>query len=123
VRLSSEQGRLEIVDRLETTGRHTFRVAFHLGPEVEARMTEHAVELAWASGASTRTATLFLSDSLSWSLSRGASDPVLGWYSRRFGRKQPTWTVIGEGACGRTHTNDYTTVLQFNPTTGATAAC
>ncbi len=115
VRLASEPRRLEIVDRLETTGGHAFRVAFHLGPEIEARMTEHAVELAWASGASTRAATLFLPDGLSWSLSRGASDPVLGWYSPRFGKKQPTWAVIGEGTCGRTGTDSYTTVLQFQP--------
>ena len=93
-------------------------MAFHLGPDIEARMTERAVELTWASGTSTRAATLFLPGGLSWSLSRGASDPALGWYSPRFGKKQPTWAVIGEGTCGRTGTDSYTTVLQFHPETG-----
>ena len=118
VRLDSRLRRLEIVDCLETTGGHAFRLAFHLGPDVEARMTERAVELTWPSGTSTRTATLFLPDGVSWSLSRGASDPVLGWYSPRFGKKQPTWAVIGEGSCGRTGSDTYTTVLQFHPEPG-----
>jgi hypothetical protein len=122
VQLASGQRRLEIVDCLETTGGHAFRVAFHLGPDVDARMTERAVELAWASGRSSRTATLFLPGGLSWSLSRGTSDPVLGWYSPRFGTKQPTWAVIGEGTCGRTGTDSYTTVLQFHPAAEATAS-
>ncbi len=120
VRLAGRLRRLEIVDCLETTGGHAFRLAFHLGPDVEARMTQRAVELTWASGTSTRTATLSLPHGLSWSLSRGASDPVLGWYSPRFGKKQPTWAVIGEGICGRTGSDTYTTVLQFHPGPGAT---
>ena len=115
VRLASRLRRLEIVDCLETTGGHAFRLAFHLGPDVEALMTECAAELTWPSDTSTRTATLILPDGLSWSLTRGTSDPVLGWHSPRFGEKQPTWTLIGEGACGRTGSDTYTTVLQFHP--------
>ena len=113
VRLVSRLRRLEILDSLETTGAHTFRLAFHLGPDVEASLAEGAVELSWLNGTSTRSATLSLPDGPSWSLSRGGSDPILGWYSPRFGKKQPAWTVIGEGTCGRTGSDTYTTVLQF----------
>jgi len=120
VRLASRLRRLEIVDCLETKGGHAFRLVFHLGPDVEASMTETAVDLSWATGTTTRNATLSLPDGLSWSLSRGASDPILGWYSPRFGKKQPTWAVIGEGACGRTGSDSYTTVLQFHPGPGVT---
>ena len=66
------------------------------------------------SGMSTRSATLSLPNGLSWSLSRGGTDPILGWYSSRFGEKQPAWAVIGEGACSRTGLDTYTTVLQFH---------
>jgi hypothetical protein len=118
VRLASQLRRLEVVDCLETTGRHAFRLAFHLGPDVEAEMTERAVELTWPSGTAARTATLSLPEGLSWSLTRGASNPVLGWYSPRFGKKQPTWAVIGEGACGGTGSDIYSTVLQFHPGPG-----
>ena len=33
---------------------------------------------------------------LSWSLHRGETDPVLGWYSPSFGVKQPAWALIGQ---------------------------
>ena len=113
VRLASELRRIEIVDRLETTGGHAFRLAFHLGPDIRARMIDQGVELTWSNGTSTRSAELHLSTGPSWSLSRGEGDPVLGWYSSRFGEKQPTWAIVGEGTCSRAGSDTYTTVLQF----------
>jgi hypothetical protein len=38
-----------------------------------------------------------LPSSLSWSLGRGSSDPVLGWYSPAFGQKVPATDLIGVG--------------------------
>ncbi len=113
VRLDSPRQRLEIVDRLETTGRHAFRIALHLGPDIDARMVGHAVELTWSSGTSMRCASLCVPSGLSWSLTRGQTDPVLGWYSSHFGEKQPTWAVIGEGTCSGIGSDTFTTVLQF----------
>ena len=113
VRLARQERRIEITDLLETTGGHDFRLAFHFGPDIRARMVGHDVELTWLKGVSTRSATLHLPDGPSWSLSRGESDPVLGWYSPRFGEKEPAWTVVGEGTCSRVATDTLTTVLQF----------
>ena len=118
VRLASQDRRIEIVDCLETTGRHAFRLAFHFGPDIHARLVESTIELTWSSGASTRSATLSLPDGPSWSLARGGTDPVLGWYSSRFGEKQPTWAVIGEGACSGTGSDTLATVLQFDSVGG-----
>jgi hypothetical protein len=114
VSLDSRSRRLEIVDVLDTEGTHPFRIAFHLGPDIDARMVEQNVELAWSRGASTRTARLRVPEGLSWSLTRGQSDPVLGWYSSRFGEKQPTWTAIGAGTCSGVGSETFTTVLQFD---------
>jgi hypothetical protein len=114
VRLAGRDRRIEIDDRLETTGGHDLRLAFHLGPEVQATMVGHNAELTWSDGATTRRATLSLPDGLSWSLHRGETDPVLGWYSPTFGAKQPAWAVIGRGACSGTGSDTYTTVLQFH---------
>ncbi len=114
VRLASRLRRIEIVDCLETTGGHAFRLAFHLGPDIHARMVEHNIDLTWSEGTPTRRATLSLPDGPSWSLSRGSTDPILGWYSSLFGENQPAWTVIGEGTCSRTGFDTYTTVLQFH---------
>jgi len=113
VRLASRLRRIEIVDCLETAGVHPFRLAFHLGPDIHARMVERSIELTWSDGPSTRKAALHLPDGLSWSLSRGATDPILGWYSECFGEKRPAWAIVGEGACSQSGSDTYTTVLQF----------
>ncbi len=114
VRLEGRLRRIEIVDRLATTGVHTFRLAFHLGPDIHAQMVGHSVDLSWSDRMSTRSATLSLPNGPSWSLSRGATDPILGWYSPRFGEKQPAWAVIGEGECTGTGFDRYRSVLQFH---------
>ena len=114
MRLASRLRRLEIVDCLETTGGHDFRLAFHLGPDMHARMVGHSIELSWSHDTLSRSATLFLPSGPSWSLSRGATDPILGWYSPRFGESQPAWAVIGEGACSGAGIDTYRTVLQFH---------
>ena len=88
-------------------------MAFHFGPEIQARLVDNTVCLTWSSGASKRGATLSLPVGPSWSLTRGGTDPVLGWYSPRFGEKQPTWAVIGEGACSGAGSDTLATVLQF----------
>src|SRR6185437_1378254 len=113
VRLERSLRRLEIVDDLETTGDHPFRLAFLLGPTVAARMAGHEVGLTWSEPTSERCATLSLPRDLSWTLTRGATDPPLGWYSAHFGEKRPTWALVGEGVCGGTGVDTLTTVLQF----------
>jgi hypothetical protein len=40
-----------------------------------------------------------LPGSLHWSMHRGEYHPILGWYSDRFGVKEPTTTLLGEGHC------------------------
>ena len=114
VRLASRLRRLEIVDYLETTGKHGFRLAFHLGPDLHARMFGHSIEISWSHDTFSRSATLFLPNGPSWSLSSGATDPILGWYSPRFGENQPAWAVVGEGACSGAGIDTYRTVLQFH---------
>jgi len=112
--MASARRQLEIVDDLESTGKHSFRLAFHLGPDIDARMVGHSTELSWRDGNSTRNATLLLPGGLSWSLHRGETDPVLGWYSPSFGTKQPAWTLIGRGACSGSGPDSSKTVLTFD---------
>ena len=120
VRLASGPRRLEIVDCLETTGRHALRVAFHLGPESKSgRRSERRTRL--VDGLSTRVATLILPGG-----SPGRSSEV---------RPTPSWVgnprvrreTAGVGSHRRrnlrcTGTDSYTTVLQFHPETGRTSS-
>ena len=55
-------------------------------------------ELGWPGDDGGCTAVLQLPDQLDWTAHRGETDPVLGWYSPRFGERVPTTTLIGSGA-------------------------
>jgi hypothetical protein len=89
---------IEITDEIDSADRPPVRLAFHLGPTVEANLDGCVLTLRWQDrdgrGA---TATMTLPSSLCWSLIRGASNPVLGWYSPSFGQKVPATDVIGVG--------------------------
>jgi hypothetical protein len=69
--------------------------------------------MSWTTPAGTTgSGTLLLPEGPTWSLARGGSDPVLGWYSPGFGEKTPSTTVVGQGSC---HDIDrLVTTLQFD---------
>ncbi len=98
VRLYRTDRQIEIVDRVDSAGVIAYRLAFHLGPDVDVRLDGHVAQLSWpGSSGELATGELSLPGSAEWSLTRGSSDPVLGWYSPAFGEKQPSWTLIGTG--------------------------
>ena len=112
VRLLSAQRRIEVVDQIWTDGNHGLRLAFHLGPTIDAAIVGCSVHLSWADDDTEEcSATLLLPAGLTWSLARGSTDPVLGWYSPGFGDKRPSTTVLGEGGC--TGDSQFETALQF----------
>jgi hypothetical protein len=112
VQLSSRSRVLEIVDEVETDGAHALRLAFHLGPQVHARLGGCRAELTWDDQESVASATLCLPDDLTWTTVRGSSAPVLGWYSPGFGEREPCTTLLGEGRC-QGHER-YVTILRFH---------
>ncbi len=98
VEFSGKRRLIEIRDEIESTGRPAVRLAFHLGPTVEADLDGGILALRWPDrDRGQATATMILPPSLDWSLIRGASNPVLGWYSPAFGQKVPATDVIGVG--------------------------
>jgi hypothetical protein len=72
------------------------RLAFHLGPDVQAELDGNCAVLHWP-GASPGTARLELPGQLRWSLHRGETDPILGWYSSGLGCRVPAVTLLGRG--------------------------
>jgi hypothetical protein len=88
---------LDIIDEIEG-GSHDVRLAFHLGPDVQVELDESSATLSWPAASGPAAARLELPPGLSWSLHRGETDPILGWYSPGFGRRVPAFTLLG---CGR----------------------
>jgi hypothetical protein len=98
VRLYRTDRQIEIVDRVDSAGVVAYRLAFHLGPEVDVELDGALARLSWpGSSGEPATGELSLPGAAEWSVARGSSDPVLGWYSPAFGEKKPSWTLIGTG--------------------------
>ena len=103
VRLDPERASIEIID-VVFGGCHDIRLTFHLGPDVHVELDDGCALLAWpAIGAMVTdtpcVARLDLSRGLRWSLHRGDTAPILGWYSPGLGRRVPAFSLIGEGRC------------------------
>jgi hypothetical protein len=96
VRLDRVKRCIEIEDEISGDG-HDVRLAFHCGPEVEAELDEALAVLRWPTAGLGR---LELPPQLRWSLHRGETDPILGWYAPGLGQRVPAFTLVGCGHSG-----------------------
>jgi hypothetical protein len=96
VRLDRACRSVDIVDEI-LGGHHDIRLAFHLGPDVEAEMYDACAVLQWSRASASGSARLELPQPLRWSLHRAETDPILGWYSSGLGRRVPAVTLLGQG--------------------------
>ena len=55
--------------------------------------------LDWPTASAPGAARLELPPGLRWSLHRGETDPILGWYAPGLGRRVPAFTLLGRGRC------------------------
>ena len=91
---------LEVIDSLDGDGSVDVRLAFHLHPSVDCRLEGARARLAWAAAEGPGEATIDLAPGLAWSAHRGETDPIMGWYSRQFGEREPTTALVGRGRIG-----------------------
>jgi hypothetical protein len=96
VQLDRASRSIAIIDQIDG-GCHDIRLAFHLGPDVHAELDGANALLRWPGAATSGEARLELPQALAWSLHRGETDPILGWYSGSFGRRVPATTLLGQG--------------------------
>lgn len=98
VTLDSVTGELDVIDTLSGSTTHTARLSWHLGPAVTAELRGSEAVLSWPAAEGVQRAVLRLPSGLAWSAHRGETDPILGWYSPRFGERVPATTLVGSGA-------------------------
>lgn len=86
--------------------------SFPLGPTVQVELNEEAgiAELTWPENSNRVAVTL--DHNLSWRVVRGQVSPPLGWYSGRFGTKQPSSVLLGEAPTA-TVGAEYRTLFTF----------
>ncbi len=89
---------IDIVDEIEG-GNHQLCLAFHFGPDVQVELDESCAVLRWPVAAAPGAARMELPLGLHWSLHRGETDPILGWYSPGLGRRVPAFSLVGRGRC------------------------
>jgi hypothetical protein len=94
VTLDSPGRTLTVIDTLDAAGAVPLRLAWHFGPAVTVRLEAGRAWLSWDQG----SAEMVLPAELSWSRHEGETDPVLGWYSPGFGRREPAVSLVGRGA-------------------------
>jgi hypothetical protein len=111
VLLDRASSSIDIVDQIEG-GQHDLRLAFHLGPELQADLDGSCAALRWPTASTPGVARLELPAGLDWTLHRGETDPILGWYSSGLGQRIPAFTLLG---CGRSAPGvPLTTRLEFS---------
>lgn len=116
VELTPASRELRVIDEVRGP-RRAVRLAFHLGPAITADLEGDRARLTWTKDGEDRSAVLELPGQLSWRAHRGETDPVLGWYSTGFGRREPATTLVGSGFTDGTE--GFTTVLGFRGQGGA----
>ena len=89
---------IDIVDEIEG-GHHQLCLAFHFGPDVQVELDESGAVLGWPEAATPGAARMELPLGLYWSLHRGETYPILGWYSPGLGRRVPAFSLVGRGRC------------------------
>ena len=97
VTLDSPQRRLTIIDTFDTPAAVSVRLYWHLGPDIVVDLDGTRATLRWQRGPDRRQGTLLLPDGLSWTVHRASVDPVIGWYSPRFGTRVPATSLVGSG--------------------------
>ena len=92
---------VDIIDEIGSSrgSGHDVRLAFHLGPQVEVALDGSCAVLSWPETAMPGGARLELPVGLRWTLHRGETSPILGWYSPGLGRRVPAFTLLGCGRC------------------------
>jgi hypothetical protein len=98
VRLDRASRIVDIFDEIRG-GPHEVCLAFHLGPDVDTEIDGACAVLRWPGEPAPGVARLELPPQLQWSLHRGETDPIVGWYSNALGHRVPAFTLLGRGRC------------------------
>jgi hypothetical protein len=102
VTLDSPRRRLTVIDTFETPAAVSVRLNWHLGPDIIVDLDGTRATLLWQRGPDRIQGTMLLPEGLSWTVDRASLDPIIGWYSPRFGTRVPATSLVGHGTAAST---------------------
>jgi Heparinase II/III-like protein/Heparinase II/III N-terminus len=91
---------LQVHDVIEAARPVRARLMFHMHPRIACCLVGDSATLTWNSLFGERQAVMTLPSTLQWALYQGQTAPILGWYSKGFGQKQPAPVLVGTGRIG-----------------------
>jgi len=94
INLDKEQEVVIIDDYLEMKGSHKLEQYFHLAPECQAEMVGGGTWYITNSGSKIE---LIADEQLDCRIANGSENPICGWCSHAYDRKQPTNTIVCAG--------------------------
>lgn len=92
IAFNKKEGFWTIKDRLETKGVHSILQTFHFHPACQVKKAGNTLFQISADGP---ILYINLDPRITSSLHRGEEDPIRGWFSPAFGKKEPTITLAG----------------------------
>ncbi len=96
VSLDAPAGVVEVVDELVCDGRHEVALALHFAEHCRVTPSgKNRFDVDYGGG----RATIALDGLLSVELFRGSEDPICGWVSRGYHRRNPAITLVGRCTC------------------------
>jgi Heparinase II/III-like protein/Heparinase II/III N-terminus len=87
---------IDVIDEIDGAS-SDIRMAFHLGPDVQVQLSNSCAALEWPAASTPGAARLELPSALRWTLHRGETEPLLGWYAPGPGRHVATISLLGSG--------------------------
>ena len=100
VALEKSARRIVIEDTLEMRGEHEVEIFFHCHEACEVREEGKALTLTRGG----RMLAMWLPEGGEVYIARGSEDPIAGWVSRAFDRKEPSPTIVWRGLLASTTT-------------------
>ena len=97
VTLDSSNRALTVVDTFDIGGQAPLLLWWHLGPGVQVVLDRTRAQLSWQDGPDRRQGTIELPEGLTWTSHSAQTDPIVGWYSPRFGQRVPATALVGRG--------------------------
>ena len=96
IRLSSQAGKIDILDQLEGKNNHRIEIWFQCAPGIQLAQQGDRNTWALTKNGDSRVVHLQLDSAMTWEALKGQEHPyIAGWYSSKLDYREPSYTLRG----------------------------